>query len=1400
MEPKRLFGWADSRKQFANQLTKWRGRSAVWLALAAMPMVVGLGSGARATSLTWDSGGTHPLAPVDGSGNWDTATAWWSAGVAPDVDWDNVSTAIFGAANGAAGTVTIDTTTVDAGGLTFDGPGSGNYTIAAGSGDTLTLIGATPTIAVATGLTPTISAGVVSVNGLSFTGAGSGTLILSAANSIVGTTTINSGQLQITNAGGFGSSTVIVDSGGQANANNNGTVTNSFTIAGNGTSASQLGALVDQNHSETFGGTITLSGNARIGNGGFTSTFSNPIAGGSNSIEFFSSASGASTFRPASTASIWGAATVTAAGSGNSILFMTASSILPTAAPMTLNATSTGLAELDMEGRSETVAGLFSTGNVANDKVINNGTTGAGTLTISMSGNAVFGGVIIPGTSSGANAVTKAGTGMQILAGANTYAGTTTISGGTLAVTGSLLSTGAVTLNAATLAGTGSVGNVTTNNAAAIVNPGASGAGSIGTLAMSSLVVKGGSLQFDLSNSSVPGSNDSINVSGTTTFSSGTPTIAPTAGEAAGIYTVLTSTGGITYTVTPTLVTPTVTGRPQTFGLNTNANNIQVVVTGGAANIVWAGGVAGFTGNGADGSTWDNLHGTGAGLSNDQNWNNGGTQDYFFDGDSVSFNDVGSPNQNVNLATMVSPSAVSVNSGGSYTFSGSGSIGGVGNLTQGGAGTLTLLTSNTYSGGTTISNGALNANVASALGSGPIVLNSPGQMNINNAAFGSGTITINGGTIDNTSGTAIPVSTNNPQVWAGSFTFVGSSSLNLGSGAVTLMASPIVTVVNNTLSVGGSIGGNFGLTKAGGGTLVLSGSSTYSGATNITGGTIVVTGSGSLGSLSGSGVTIDGGTLDVGGDATANNVQFNVTNSMGLAFTIAGTGAGGIGAITNSNATVTQFNTFRGNNVTLSDDALISGNRIDIGRDGTVFSTLTLNNHTLTLNMSGSQPMFGIESHAIVTAGNIVVAAGTLDIEQNASVLDTAGTSTITFDSGTNAQFFQTTAGDTTRPMIFDGNNTIGSGSTTTAATVNSPMTLMGNVTLEAVTNGIPSLTSNSSLTMVGNISESGGSYSVSKAGVSTVTLAGVNTYSGNTNVSGGMLTLGGGGTIASANITVSSGAVLNNNGLFTASPTATVGGTLNYGANTGASILARNLTALNVSSGGLVTVADSTPRSVLSTGAVTFADTTGKIDLGSNDMIVHSGANGETVLPVIVSSVALGRAADGSWTGNGITSSAAASAPSTTALGVILNDTNASSFDPVARGTLSGTGIMSSFDGQAVADGDVLIKYTFVGDADLSGTITSADYAQIDNAFAYNSANPSTPMGGWYNGDFNYDGLINGDDYTLIDNAFNTQGATTFTAIPAEIVSSVVPEPTTLAVLVMGAGGLLVRRRRKME
>ena len=67
------------------------------------------------------------------------------------------------------------------------------------------------------------------------------------------------------------------------------------------------------------------------------------------------------------------------------------------------------------------------------------------------------------------------------------------------------------------------------------------------------------------------------------------------------------------------------------------------------------------------------------------------------------------------------------------------------------------------------------------------------------------------------------------------------------------------------------------------------------------------------------------------------------------------------------------------------------------------------------------------------------------------------------------------------------------------------------------------------------------------------------------------------------------------------------------------------------------------------------------------------------------------------------------------------------------------------SWNGQTVDATCVLIKFTYAGDANLSGNIDADDYALID----FN--HPSTAHG-YYNGDFNYDGEINADDYALID------------------------------------------------
>jgi hypothetical protein len=160
-----------------------------------------------------------------------------------------------------------------------------------------------------------------------------------------------------------------------------------------------------------------------------------------------------------------------------------------------------------------------------------------------------------------------------------------------------------------------------------------------------------------------------------------------------------------------------------------------------------------------------------------------------------------------------------------------------------------------------------------------------------------------------------------------------------------------------------------------------------------------------------------------------------------------------------------------------------------------------------------------------------------------------------------------------------------------------------------------------------------------------------------------------------------------------------------------------------------------------------------------------------------------------GTWQGSGGITSAAAAADAShiTALAVIQNSTNQSASGPVLYTSLDGYPFMTA--------GDVLLKRTYYGDANLDGRVASSDYTLIDNGYLLH-------LTGWYNGDFNYDGVINGSDYTLIDNAFNQQGAQLTTEIAsaeAQIAggpTSAVPEPTGVLFAALAGAGLLRRRR----
>jgi PEP-CTERM motif len=278
------------------------------------------------------------------------------------------------------------------------------------------------------------------------------------------------------------------------------------------------------------------------------------------------------------------------------------------------------------------------------------------------------------------------------------------------------------------------------------------------------------------------------------------------------------------------------------------------------------------------------------------------------------------------------------------------------------------------------------------------------------------------------------------------------------------------------------------------------------------------------------------------------------------------------------------------------------------------------------------------------------------------------------------------------------------------------------------------------SYNLIGANASSGisGSGALTLTGTLTVALSTNDSYTGGTNVSSGTL-------------------VLNSANAFPS-------GTANIG------------TGLIVSSTGTVRIAShgTNPTYVPIVSSLTNS---GTIDLTNNAMIIRNGTMG-TIAGQIASAYN-----GGAWNGSSgtgvITSSLAASTPThLTAVGVE-------------------SGITGTFEGVAVTPLDVLVKYTYYGDANLDGQVTSADYTRIDAG--YLSAGTLT---GWQNGDFNYDHVINGSDYTLIDNAFNTQGA----ILSSEIASAsdqiaaptAVPEPTAIALFGIGVASLLGRRRHR--
>ena len=191
----------------------------------------------------------------------------------------------------------------------------------------------------------------------------------------------------------------------------------------------------------------------------------------------------------------------------------------------------------------------------------------------------------------------------------------------------------------------------------------------------------------------------------------------------------------------------------------------------------------------------------------------------------------------------------------------------------------------------------------------------------------------------------------------------------------------------------------------------------------------------------------------------------------------------------------------------------------------------------------------------------------------------------------------------------------------------------------------------------------------------------------------------------------------------------------------------------------------------------------TSRLDLNNNDLVVRATAatknavHGDIEADIVSAQNGLDVALVTKWDGPGLTSSTArmfnlAQGFDLTGIGVIRN----SDLD-VTTGIPNSS--YTSFSGQAVTPDDVLVKYTYIGDANLSGAVSFDDYVGMDNAFF-----GLIPNLGWATGDINFDNVINFDDYSKVDQAFFFQGA----PLSGEASHVAIPEPATWLFAVLAA------------
>jgi hypothetical protein len=213
---------------------------------------------------------------------------------------------------------------------------------------------------------------------------------------------------------------------------------------------------------------------------------------------------------------------------------------------------------------------------------------------------------------------------------------------------------------------------------------------------------------------------------------------------------------------------------------------------------------------------------------------------------------------------------------------------------------------------------------------------------------------------------------------------------------------------------------------------------------------------------------------------------------------------------------------------------------------------------------------------------------------------------------------------------------------------------------------------------------------------------------------------------------------------------------------------------------GGSVTLAFGGGDSSVSSLSISGS---GLLDITNNSAIINYAAGTQAATDASIRGYLVSGYAGGTLTGTtGITSSTAAVTPGF-----------AVGYADGADGVVAG-----------LSSGQIELKYTRYGDANLDGVVSGDDFTIL-------VGNLGKSVSRWDQGDFNYDGVVSGDDFTLLVGNLGKAANGADITLPAADLAAIdafaaangltlpsVPEPASMGILALSGIAMLSRRTRR--